>query len=243
MSALSDAFDRIAADLELIRVDLQWAFADGHWPSAPDPTRVAGINTQDVVGRDTVPGARYDIGIGNHRAREAYNRAVDRVGDADLKLASALMAWGIHNQPYPVGRLASPAALADALKLVERTRRRVDMLVTADAMGLATRPQLRAVNRAVFSRRDSARWHVDAAVRGLWDALNVGPIETKGEPMCRICGIRALAEKKGGRCHTCDSWKTIHGVERPTSLDADHLAAPRAAAQRRRERGEGMGLS
>lgn len=217
----------IRRDLGLLDDALRWAWNDGHWQTnaAPARPKKPKPDTDQPLDPDRVPGAKHDIGIGSHRRRAAYRTAVDHLDAAEKRLT---VAAALEGHPMP-RQLAKGHDLEHAIAAISYARRRLDV-ITADTRGLVA----------------GAAKELDQAVRLLNDAFAEGEAgdpatNAVAEPPCKICRIRPRGDKTGGRCKTCDTWKTRNGYERPTHLDAHHDA--HEAANRRRQRGEGWGHS
>lgn len=220
----------INRDLADVDSEIRWAHTDAYSPHAPDPDRPSRRAPVDDQQPDTVPGARHDIGIGDHRSRAAYQRAVHQLHQAETYLVLAVALAG---QPQPRRRLTTHPTHADVLDAIRLASRRAATIADYDG------PHRTQVRRALTA----ARHRTDAAWRTLTAAFQRGTVDPDtqavGEPPCRVCGVRPRAPKAGGRCNTCATWKARNGFERPRHLDGHDEA--RAAAQRRRNRGQGYG--
>lgn len=224
---------RCREDLVSLEDTIRWARSDGYQRSnAERPRRLPppSSEVEKSEGPDVVHAPRFDLGIGNHRARAALGSVVPAMVKAEAHLMLAVHLAGVKPQPRRVQptREAGPAVLLDC---VTACRERVQLL---DGAGL---------DRAAWGQLEAGYRQVDRAWRLMASVFDRGPTEgvATAEPMCRICKARPVAEKAGGRCHTCKSWRDRNGHERPAKLDAGTIGAARAAKARRTARGEGWG--
>src|SRR5690606_19391121 len=118
---------------------LRWCHTEAFAPAGPRTTtpgdRGPGLGPVDRDGEpldlgsdepterdpDHVRAPRHDIGQGDHRARQAWHRAVRALTDADHRLLLAAHASGHTTQPPPMRVPATPAD-ADLLLAVVRIR-------------------------------------------------------------------------------------------------------------------------
>lgn len=221
-------------DLDQVLDAILWAHTDGHYRTNATPEKTPSTGTSrpapDTDDPDQVPGARYDLGIGNHRARRAWQTAIELLAQAELRLQiAAYRAAPGAGQPLAVRPRwdSTPAELAATIR---GAHRRLDVIAGGAPSTIAD-DQLGAAATAL-----------DEAWRKL-KSLDGGSTEghATAEKPCRICAIRPQAEKKGERCHTCAQWFHRNGYERPTKLDEDAVGQARQAQARRRARGEGWG--
>lgn len=246
MTTTAELIARCRTDLTLIAQLIPWAHTDAYNPTNAPTERpistLAGAGTAlDELGNwlpatttpdpdpDHVPGARYDLGLGSHTSRRAYETAVVHIHAAELSIGTAWTFTTSRN-----ARLLKPLATdpaAKVLRTIDATRLRLDDLVSPSSQPYAVRI---LIGRAAD--------HLDKAWRSLNGAFTIGAADpdtqAQADP-CRICEIRAAAERAGGRCHTCKTWRDRNGYERPTKLDSVHDAV--AAQERRLARGEGYG--
>lgn len=262
MSRPDEVLDAVRSDVCRIRDEQRWCFFDGFQPKGANPDRVAGVHTQDVFGRDieaiqSEP-VRRDIGVGDARSRRAFLESAWLITFLDLQLVATLTKLGHTNQP-PFLVVSTTSSLQDRDDVLVMASTRVELI--AEVWESAPRrwqskarkplgaphkgPALLTPRKDPSESVPSARAAADEAVRILSRALSRG--DTGGiataEPYCWVCKIRPASAKKGGRCSTCDSWKCRNGAERPAKLDEEEMAAPLAAAARRRARDEGWGAS
>ena len=225
----------ITSDLDRIEDELRWAHADGYWPTNAAPSHGPASPTPDDRIGDHISGARHDIGIGNHRRRQAIARAVVALRIAETHLATAA---GIAGGWWPRVLFRGPSTCERALRSIEVARLRVEFI--------RSRPQRHDVIRSPLAAAARATASAAAILQAAWvdrdDDGTQAPVELG--PACRICRIRPAAPKDqrtGGRCATCKRFRDRHGFERPRTEDSDGIAGARAAQQRRRARGEGWG--
>lgn len=248
-TATADAISQCRADLDHLANDLRWAhvnaFVPGNAGPAPRGTSRFTIDGpldaegEQIDDPDHVAAPLWDIGVADHAARRAYQQTARPQTRADLQLAMAVWVAGVRRHQPDLIASDEHAPLAARLISIESMRWRLTAL----------EQDLPAVMR-VAERR--ARWNIgqarsalDRCIRILTPALTRGRVneEATAEPICRVCGIRPRADRKGGRCSTCAQWRARNGYERPTSIDEDELGASLAAAARRRARGEGWGVA
>lgn len=219
---------------DLVRVDsnLRWAI-NMAWPTSRPLDAPAGraLPPRDPdTDPDQVPGPRFDLGLGDHRARTAVRDATIRLAAAESNLyQAACTALGVPSFTLVGAHL-------------DIDHRRQFRLITSVRRLTRHLEHLQAVDRKAIG---GARYEVDMAYRALESALTRGeaPPETHAvadRDRCKICRRRPKAKKKGGRCDACHQWKTRNGYERPAKLDAA-LDAPYDAQRRRQARGEGWG--
>lgn len=230
---VDDPIAAIIRDLALITDSARWAWTHGYWPAGRglDAERGADLARTE---QDRAAGPRFDLEIGDHRAREAYQAACLTVRIAGRNLAVFAAADGHLRQPArPIlDGYSPPTELAAA---------------TAHATWCAQH-----LNQPLRWRTgvDHVRRTLDATVRQLWKALESGPTDAlhQVEPRrevpaslrCNICGWRHKHPKLGGRCTTCAKYQRRHGTERPKHLDG---IDPREAQRKRTQRGEGFGAA
>lgn len=226
----------VERDLGQLEQAIRWAHADAYWPTNADPVRANGPTTDDQE-PDHVPGPRHDIGIGNHRRRQALRAAIGKLREAELHLSVAAAMVG-HWQPRALQQ--GPLTTARALVAIRRARRRCVALSRPDGPTVDRLPQTKRALSIAADCTDKACRILDAA----FSEGEAGSTPTAQVATCRICGIRPAAprdQRTGGRCHTCKTWRTRNGFERPRNLDTDGIAGARAAQARRTARGEGWG--
>lgn len=221
---------------QLVQVEdwVRWLHSDGFQPagrrgdSGPRPLR--DDHNQD---RDFVPGATFDTGLGDHRAREAFRAAWKPLRDADRMMAIALHIAGVTHQPTLPPRVEQ-LTLDVVVTTIAHLRARIRLLETA--------PPSTDIRVGTYARRSHT------LIGEAWDILSAALHRGAADPddqavgeLCRICNVRPRNDRKGGRCNTCDKWKTRNGTERPKDLDRDSTGEAVAAQRRRRRRGEGHG--
>lgn len=235
---VDDPIAAIVRDLALIADSGRWAWTHGYWPAGRglDAERGADLARTE---QDRAAGPKFDLEIGDHRAREAYQAACHAVRLAGRNLAVFAAADGHLRQPArPVlDGYSPPTELAAA---------------TAHATWCAEHLAQPLRWRAGV---DHVRRTLDATVRQLSKALDQGTADgiAHNEPMCKTCGTRPMAERakpdgtkrpeRGGECDTCATWRRRNGGPRPKRLDQDSISAAREAQARRRERGEDWGAA
>ncbi|MFN0088657.1 MAG: hypothetical protein ACKVWR_00085 [Acidimicrobiales bacterium] len=117
--------------------------------------------------------------------------------------------------------------------------------VEADTIPREHRRGIRAVLAGTESNwMGSACWRIRMVNGVLIEAFR-GTERPSGDFIvaCKICRIRDVAAKRGGRCETCATYKARRGGERPTELDAAVRDAPIQAKARRLARNEGWGAA
>lgn len=249
MSRPDDVLDAIRSDIERIRSDQKWCFFDGYQPRGANPDRVTGVEARDVIGRDDVvvsENVRLDIGVGDSHSRTAYLLAARLITYLEFRLYGVVWSLGPHPQPAAIV-VDTTTTLETRDAVLHKSTIRLNIIASEwDGAGRWNQKAAHKHLDAANVNPPSARAAADRAVRLLSRALSRGNAEglATGEPMCLNCGIRRAEDKAGGRCWTCATWRVRNrGAERPRSLDHDELAAPIAAAARRRARDEGFGAS
>ncbi|HXH58452.1 hypothetical protein [Iamia sp.] len=247
-TATTPDLDAITTDLTKLLEQARWAanLAYGKAGRGLDAERgaVHRAPTPDEAAErrknpDHVRGSRYELDIGDHKSRVAYQAAVRAVTTVDVYLAASLRAEGVTSQPplRPLDRYSTPAAL------------------TVVATNATWRAEQLAPHQARHRRRlRHLRTLLDERVRAFSAALDVGKAEgiAHAEKPCRTCKARPQAvkeNKKGqvapaqsGECDTCAQWrKRNRGQPRPVSIDG--TAEAKAAQARRRARGEDFGAA
>lgn len=233
---LSELLAKIRDDLPAIADNLRWAHTHGHYAETRDhdaPTaRVA--PPPDDQRPDHIRAARHDLGIGDHRTRVAYQQALHHLRRAETALRLAVHLTGQAQPRRALGH--EHPTLHDALTAIHRARTRCQLLEHTDTH--IRRADIRRAVRAAAHEVDQAWWKLTGAFQ--IGAANPDTHAT-GEPMCRICEIRPRAEKTGGRCNTCATWRARNKTERPKKLDGVREAHD--AKHRRAARGEGWGTA
>lgn len=237
MGSVNDIIDAIRTDLAVIVDQARWAHVHGYAKAGHGLTAEHGTDlarTED----ERAKGPTYDLQIGNHNARVAYQHACRSVARADLLLARALLDDSVSLQ-RPVWRLyqhSHPAVLAKASE---------GLLWRLDRIDAEAHAKTLSVIRRSFDR----------VVRGLSKALDAGPADgiAHNETPCKTCKIRPRAEREkpdggtrvaaAGECDTCATWRRRNGTPRPTQLDTGPVNEARAAQARRMARGEGWGAA
>jgi len=221
---VSDSLAAIKADLDRIVDAALWAHAHGYNRTGRGLDAEHGTDlSKPEHERDAGP--VYDLQIGAHTARVAYQHAVTAVSLADRLAAVMLLQEGVTFQ-HDVEPLTGYARPHELRQCANRLRWRLERIT----------PALHA------RRLEAVRRNFDRAVRSLSKALDHGPADgiAHGEKMCRTCGIRPSADRKA-ECDTCATWRRRNGSARPLKLDADAVNQARAAQARRLARNEGWG--
>lgn len=223
----------IRSDLATIVDQARWAYIHGYSKAGHGLDAERGVDlsrTED----ERMKGPTFDLEVGDHKARTAYQAAVVAVARADVLLASLvagaqppLIRLTMFARPDQLARVASHAAWRAEHATVKNGRR------------------VRTI-----------RAGLDRAVRGLSKAMDDGPADgiAHAETPCKTCKVRPRAERvngdggearptQAGECDTCATWRKRNGRSRPTSLDSGPLMEARAAQQRRRARGEDFGAA
>lgn len=232
---MNDTTAAIISDLRLLVDQARWAHVHGYWKEGHglDAERGTDLSKTEAE-RDKGP--TYDLQIGSHPARVAYQHAVAAVAHADRMLAVLLLNEGQSIQP----KLIRLDAYSPPIRLVDGASR---------AAWRAER-----ITRKHAQLKD-VREKLDTAVRGLSKALDHGTTDgiAHGE-MCKTCGIRPRAEhtavdgavtvRRQGECETCARYRARTGQQRDAKkLDGEWLNQARAAQQRRIARGESWGVA
>lgn len=214
----------ITRDLHLIADQARWAHTHGWWAEGHglDSEHGTDLSRTEHQRQD---GPTYDIEIGSHPARVAYQHAATTVARCDVLLAAVIVDQGGRAQPplLPLNTYSPPTVLAQ----------------------VAGHAAWRATHTEPHRRLDAVRKSLDRTVRGLGKALDHGPIPytSHQQSPCRTCTIRDRAPRKA-ECDTCATWRARHGgATRPADLDLGPLNEARAAQARRLARGEGWGAA
>lgn len=224
---------RIGNDLYRVVDQARWAHTHGYIKAGHGLDAEHGVDlSKPEVER--MRGPRYDLQIGDHRARVAYQHACRTIARADLLLARAL-----RREPQPqivaLHQYVHPDLLDKAAKAVRWRLHAVDPKANAKTLG--------TIGKAL-----------DGCERKLSKALDAGSTDgiAHGE-MCKTCRIRPRAERekddgtmrasKAGECDTCATYRNRAGHERPTSLDTGPIREAKAAQARRIARGEHWGAA
>lgn len=218
--------DDILTDLDSLIDQAMWAHVHGYWKEGHGLDAEHGTDLSRSEA-DRQKGPTYDLEIGCHTARVAYQGAVSAVSGSDVLAAAILHRQGLVNQlpvepldvyvfPFYLRRTAH--RLAWRLGRIDETRDKADLL--------------------------TIRKNLDKALRGLSKTFEHGTIPSAlRENPCRTCGIRDRAPKRT-ECKTCETWRLRHdGQPRPKKLDADSINQARAAQIRRLARGDGWGAA
>jgi hypothetical protein len=220
---VTDPLERIVADLSRLVDQAKWAHTHGHWKAGHGLQAEHGTDLSRPEA-DRLKGPRFDIEVGDHNARVAYQQACQAVTLVDVTLAA------VTHGPQPPVRPLTVYARPHELEQAARS--------ALDRAGRVHNPDdhRRHLNHAATA--------LDRAVRSLSKALDVGPADgiAHGEKMCRTCGIRPSADRKT-ECDTCATWRRRNGTTRPVTLDHDVVNQARAAQARRMARGEGWGAA
>lgn len=224
-------------DLDKIIDACRWAhgFAYGKTGRGLDAERGADLSRTQT---EKDKGPTYDIEIGNHQARVAYQQACTVLNDTTRRLIFAAGVDGLRQGP--VFQLVTPYSVP--LELINARNRIVWYL---------ERIHVETHKRTL----DHIRKQFDMAVRDLTAALSAGEAQgiAHGEKPCKTCGIRPQAEREkpdgtkrpaaAGECDTCATWRRRNGSTRPKELDTGPVNEARAAQARRMARGEGWGAA
>lgn len=226
--------EAIIRDLAVVVDQARWAHAHGYQKEGRGLDAARGVDLSRTEA-ERFAGPTYDLEIGSHTSRVAYQHAVTTVVRADHLVASMLTEQGVTFQPRltPIDPHMRPDQL---VRVAARLARRVGMLTT---------------NPQRLSRVRSA---LDRSVRSLSKALDQGPADgiAHRETPCKTCRIRPQAERekpdgttraaKAGECDVCAQYRWRNGSTRPTTLDSGPVNEARAAQARRHARGEGWGV-
>lgn len=231
-------------DLQRIREEARWAYQVGYGKAGRGLTAERGVSLAKPQGGDQVDGPVYDLEVGDHGCRLAFQNAAARLAITEHLLDDAVRSVGITDLPKLV-RPHANARIGQVEACIKALDWRLDRIDGHDS-----RP-----TRAKLAKAYEQLGH---AASGLARAFAKGYRPTVSEfPNCVICEIRPaavafrrrkgemkLVTTKGGRCDTCWQWKVRHeGKERPKSIDERAVKDARAAAARRAERSEGWGAA
>lgn len=229
---VSDALKAIRTDLARIVDEARWSHVHGYWKAGHGLTAERGTSTSRSE-RQREDDPVYDLEIGDHRAREAYQHAVRTVHRANVLAASL-----VHIPQPAVQHLDAYDRPERLVSVANDLRWRLDQL-TGDEKRLTT-----------------IRKSFDKAVRGFARALDEGTDTYTAHKvsMCRTCKIRPQAERprpdgtmraaKAGECSTCAEYRLRTGETRDAQkLDHGPINEARAAQARRLARGEGWGVA
>lgn len=229
----ADDLERIGDDLYRVVDQARWAHTHGYIKAGHGLDAEHGTDLSKPEA-ERLKGPRYDLQIGDHKARVAYQHACRTVARADLLLARILL-----QTPQPV-----------VVKLYQYVH--PDVL---DKAAKAVRWRLHAVDPKEHARTlDTIGKALDGCVRKLSKALDAGSTDgiAHGE-LCKTCRIRPRAERekddgtmrvsKAGECDTCATYRSRSGHERPTELDKGPIREAKAAQARRIARGEHWGVA
>ena len=225
------ALEAIVSDLAVIVEQCRWAHVHGYWKAGRGLDREHGADLSRTE-TERLAGPTFDLEIGDHNARQAYQHAISAVARADVLLASLVT----HPQPKLV-RLTPFSRPDDLAKVAKAAAWRAQHATVHNPRRIAT-----------------IRQGLDRAVRGLSKALGDGKTDhvQTAEVLCRTCRIRERATRtlddgssrpNSSECETCLQWRRRNGHPRPTSLDSGPLLEARAAQARRRARGEDYGAA
>lgn len=247
---LEEVVAKTAALLASVEDGARWAHAIAYGKAGRGLGATRGVvNPESLDERDPdqVPGATYDIGVGDHGTRSAYQLVAHRLGRVERHLDQALFVVTGHRLA-----LAQPTAFTPASELIARR----GVIPTC-------RRRLRAIELHLPRTGITVRRRARPPLLRSWEELNHGDIhlveqfergyrpELSPFPLCTICGIRAAAVRwsdkhqrwvatHAGRCNTCAHYyRTHNGAERPRHLD--NIDDALEAQLRRLERGEGWG--
>lgn len=235
--------------LDRVHDGLRWAFSAGWYPGRRwiGEARGAEMRIARPESDDRVKGAKHDIGMGDHRARETVRAAGPRLSKASEEVGKVLgvcvVAFDLRLCPRSVGTVTF-----DGISTIDTAVRRLDHqldFVTACpmvpqfnhlALRWATDHMRRAESLLGAVNGSLARW-----------ADSVPESRTVDLPLCVTCGRRPRPLRRGvvvGReCDTCATYRYRHkGQARPKSLDKDDRQAVIDAAGRRAAAGQGWGM-
>lgn len=221
---MNDTARAIRTDLAKIVDQALWAHSHGYNRTGRGLDAEHGTDlSKPELDRDAGP--VFDLQVGDHRARVAYQHAVRALTRADRLCAAMLALDGVTFQ-HPIARLTDYARPFALQQTAARLVWRLDRL---------------DVERHA-KRLERVRSMFDRAVRGLSTALDHGTADgiAHAERPCRTCGVRESADRKT-ECDTCATWRRRNGTTRPKHLDATAVNEARLAQARRLARGEGWG--
>lgn len=226
----------ILADLDRIIDQAKWAHGYAYGKTGRGLTAEHGADLSKSEA-ERMKGPMFDIEIGNHKARVAYQQAALALDDAHRRLTFAADQDRSPHRPAPTLLPTSPPAELEQVAKVIRWY--------LDTLTLEHHERTLKHIRKQF----------DEAANDLTAALAAGEAEgiAHGEKPCKTCGVRPQAERdKGdgtkrvsaaGECDTCATWRRRNGTIRPKTLDSGPVNEARAAQARRMARGEGWGAA
>lgn len=194
-STPAELIERLTDDLHQTDHLIRWAHTNGHWPSNATPAtrRRPTPNTSDP---DRIPGARYDLGIGDHRSRAAVHTTIGLLANAEPYIILAAYAYGTDRTPR---QLRPPTYTYDqALRSIAANLAR---LASIDPDPPTQRAQLRTALRRAARPIDQAVRTLDAALaHGDTGGVATNVARCRNHP--RGCPNDRQA-KTGGRCYPC----------------------------------------
>lgn len=224
--------DAIQRDLRVIADQARWAYTHGLWKAGNGLTAERGQVLKPVTPEvaaerrnnpDHVGGAKHDIGVGDHRAREAYELACDTVIFTFATLVALL--YGLE-RPVVSCWYLTPSRFA---VVVDRSVR------------LAQQVRVEGNERALDDVRVRLSRCVAALDKAVGSQVEVDQGARKGLAPDRLCSNCKQRVRKyaTGRCSVCERWSERHqGQNRPTHLDG---ISPLEAQQKRLRQGVGWG--
>ena len=226
------------SDLEEAYDTAKWAHSAGYYP--------ASTANKPIVSRSRPTSSRAPGGT--EWSRAVLCEAAQYLTAAEVRVGVALAAIGMRTVPARGAPAVDAGDLARWRRAHAGLRWGLSQLLTAVEQGTVPQEHARAL-RAVLvgpigNWMGSACWRLRMANDVLGEAFR-GTERPSGDFVapCKICRVRDVKAKAGGRCWTCATYRARNGFERPRSLDKDHLSDSKAAKERREARGEGWGAA
>lgn len=220
--------EEMPKDLRACSYDIQWCFYEGYQQTARKE-RTSGI----ITGPDQVKGPKFDFGIGNHKAREAFHTACRLLKATEVRLAGALALSYFSDQP-------KLATVKEPIRMIGSCLVRLALLDTkSELLRQESLDQVVKAYGSAWKCRCTLQTALQTPVKELKPDIEVLP--------CSICEIRLASQKAAGnRCDTCYQYLRRKGKERPKALDKgkpSFYEEALAAQKKRHAIGAGFGAS
>lgn len=207
---LDDLLAGMASDLAAIHKALGWA--EGYGYGKPGRGLDAEHGTDLARSEaERLAGPTYDLGIGDHGARLALQRALPRLARVEVLLicANAAAGWTRIASSYgmvALGEVPTSSHIALSIRVIDVLLDSLVEHLPGDAVGR------RRVERWAFKASQHLTW----CLGGFSRALDRGEVSKPSTPMCKN-GPHAPASPKQAenRCEACAQWFRRNGFERP----------------------------
>lgn len=226
-SYILSTIEGMRTDLPHIEEALRWAWSEA-WDIPTRPADEHGqvhrqLSPEERIAADKddckIPGPKWDLGIGNHKARHALHTAGPLLTGSEKALGRAcILALEPDDKQLPAVRTAGTlATLPELLAVTVNVNWRLWFIQDRT---IALNPAI--AKKALREVSEANRKLL--AVRGSLDkAMRTGKQTTAApdpEDLCMNCNRRPRL-RDGKRCATCRNWKHRHnGQERPQEMDA-----------------------